>query len=98
MSCETRPKRLTGRAICSLSCGTGMSSAARGIRRRGRHIIPGGAIGSIVDERNDYGEVRANAFGLINGRLFVCTYTMRGAVYRLICVRKASKKERATWL
>jgi putative transcriptional regulator len=34
--------------------------------------------GQIGDERRDYGEDRFNAFGLVNGRLFVCTYTMRG--------------------
>ena len=34
-------------------------------------------VGQIDDDRRDYGEARFNAFGLVNGRLFVCTYTMR---------------------
>jgi hypothetical protein len=55
-------------------------------------------VGEIPDERFDYGEIRINAFGLIEGRLFVCTYTMRDGIYRLISVRKASRKERRTWL
>jgi len=54
-------------------------------------------IGQIGDDRRDYGEVRFNAFGLVNGRLFVCTYTMRGQTYRLISVRKASKQEQCIW-
>ena len=54
-------------------------------------------IGQIDDGRRDYGEARFNAFGLVNGRLFVCTYTMRGPTYRLISVRKASKQEQRRW-
>ena len=54
-------------------------------------------VGQIGDDRWDYGEPRFNAFGLVNGRLFVCTYTMRGQTYRLMSVRKASKQEQRTW-
>jgi hypothetical protein len=54
-------------------------------------------IGQIDDDRRDYGEARFNAFGLVNGRLFVCSYTMRGPTYRLISVRKASKQEQRRW-
>jgi uncharacterized DUF497 family protein len=53
--------------------------------------------GQIRDERRDYAEERFNAFGLVNRRLFVCTYTMRGQIYRLISVRKASQQEQRTW-
>jgi len=54
-------------------------------------------VGRIEDDRHDYGEARFNAFGLVNQRLFVCTYTMRGDTYRLISVRKASKQEQRIW-
>lgn len=54
-------------------------------------------VGQIIDDRRDYGEARFNAFGLVNGRLFVCTYTMRDQIYRLISVRKASKQEQRIW-
>ena len=54
-------------------------------------------VGQIDDDRQDYGEARFNAFGLVNGRLFVCTYTMRSQTYRLISVRKASKQEQRIW-
>lgn len=55
-------------------------------------------MGEVMDGRQDYGEPRFNAFGLIAGRLFACTYTMRGEVYRIISVRKASRQEQRTWL
>ena len=45
------------------------------------------------DRLRDYGEVRLNAFGLVNDRLLVCTYTMRGEVFRIVSVRKASRQE-----
>ena len=54
-------------------------------------------IGQIDDDRRDYGEARCNAFGLVNGRLYVWTFTMRGSTYRLISVRKASKQEQRRW-
>jgi uncharacterized protein len=28
-----------------------------------------------IDDREDYGEVRFNAYGLLNGRLYALTYT-----------------------
>ncbi len=55
-------------------------------------------IGELVDDRRDYGEIRINAFGLIGGRLFECTYTMRDGTHRIISVRKASRQEQRTWL
>jgi uncharacterized protein len=61
-------------------------------------IVLENSIGEVVDDRRDYGEARINAFGLVEGRLFVCTYTMRGKVNRLISVRKASRQEQRTWL
>jgi uncharacterized DUF497 family protein len=53
--------------------------------------------GVLADKRRDYGEPRYNAFGLVNGRLFVCTYTLRRGIYRIISVRKASRQEQRTW-
>jgi uncharacterized DUF497 family protein len=61
-------------------------------------IVLENRIGEIVDDRRDYGEVRINAFGLIKGRLFVCTYTMRRETHRLVSVRKTSRQEQRTWL
>lgn len=80
--------------------------AAKDAANRDKHGVPlaFGAIvlehrlGQVTDTRRDYGEMRLNAFGLVAGRLFVCTYTMRGAVYRVISVRKASRQEQHRWL
>jgi uncharacterized protein len=55
-------------------------------------------VGEIVDDRRAYGEIRINAFGLVENRLFVCTHTMRGETHRLISVRKANRQEQTTWL
>ena len=51
--------------------------------KHGVSLILGAAIlrdkvGETVDRRRDCGKVRTNAFGLVAGRLFVCTYTVRG--------------------
>jgi uncharacterized DUF497 family protein len=61
-------------------------------------VILENAVGELVDDRQNYGETRVNVFGLIAGRLFVCTTTMRGETYRIISVRKASRQEQRIWL
>jgi uncharacterized DUF497 family protein len=53
------------------------------------------ALAVVQDARRAYGEDRFNAFGLVEGRLFVCTYTLRDATHRIISVRKAHMKEQA---
>ncbi len=57
-----------------------------------------GRVGEAEDTRRDYGEVRVNAFGFVEGRLFACTYTRRGDVYRIISVRRARAEEAWKWL
>jgi uncharacterized DUF497 family protein len=44
-----------------------------------------------VDDRRDYGETRINCTG--EGRVFVVTYTWRGATRRIISARKANARE-----
>jgi uncharacterized DUF497 family protein len=61
-------------------------------------VVLANRVGEAVDERFEYGEVRINAFGMVNDRLYVCTYTVRDRIYRLISVRKASRQERRIWL
>jgi hypothetical protein len=51
----------------------------------------------IRDTRRDYGEVRLQARGLIRGRLYVVVFTIRGADFRLISLRKANKREQVLW-
>jgi uncharacterized protein len=53
--------------------------------------------GSILergDNRRDYGEVRIEASGKVDGRLMVVIFTWRGAVRRIISARKANAREK----
>ena len=45
------------------------------------------------DHRQDYGEDRYRLLGMIDGRVFVVVYTMRGFAIRIISARKANRKE-----
>ena len=86
-----------------MDIGFDLEKDASNREKHGVPLAPGAVvlenrIGEIVDDRRAYGEVRINAFGLVASLLFVCTYTMRGATYRLIPVRKASRQEQRTWL
>jgi uncharacterized DUF497 family protein len=76
---------------------------AANIAKHGVSLAVGAAIlaspiGEILDDRRDYGERRMNAFGLVNGRLFACTYTIRNNARRIISVRRANGREQRLWL
>ncbi|HEY0282174.1 MAG TPA: BrnT family toxin [Rhizomicrobium sp.] len=45
------------------------------------------------DRRKDYGEVRFNTLGEIEGRVFFVTFTRREEAVRIISFRKANTKE-----
>jgi uncharacterized DUF497 family protein len=47
----------------------------------------------VEDDRYDYGEVRYQALGLIDGILHFLVYTPRGNVRRVISLRRANRKE-----
>ena len=47
----------------------------------------------LIDDRQDYGEVRYRAMGLFKGRLHFVAFTLRGDKIRLISFRKANEKE-----
>ena len=46
-----------------------------------------------IDDRQDYGETRMIALGMIMGRLCVCAYTLRNKRRRIISLRKANSRE-----
>lgn len=48
-----------------------------------------------IDDRIDYGEVRYNSFGLLDGRLVAITWTPRNDARRIISMRKANDREQA---
>ncbi len=47
----------------------------------------------LPDDRYAYGEARFRAYGLIEGRLHMLAFTMRGSVLRAISLRKANSRE-----
>lgn len=47
----------------------------------------------MVDDRNDYGEVREIGFAVIAHRLYVVVFVQRGDTMRIISLRKANKRE-----
>ncbi len=63
-------------------------------RGLGFDIIAGRVI-EFEDTRFEYGESRIVCFGRIDGRLYVCVYTVREEGPRIISVRKANQRERA---
>jgi len=47
----------------------------------------------LVDDRQDYGEERYNIIGMVEGRMLLVVYTMRGEVIRIISARGATPHE-----
>jgi len=65
----------------------------RGISLARAETLLQGFVVDRVDDRRDYGETRVIAIGEIDGREFVCVYTLRGETYRVISLRPAKRKE-----
>jgi uncharacterized DUF497 family protein len=74
------------------------AKSGRNLRERGltferaRELLEGDPI-VIEDARRDYHERRLIAYGNIAGRLHVCVFTMRGTAFRIISLRRASRRE-----
>lgn len=47
----------------------------------------------LTDTRNDYGEIRRQAYLYRVDRLYVCIYTERDGARRIISLRKANRRE-----
>jgi uncharacterized DUF497 family protein len=66
-------------------------------RKHGLPLILGrAAIESMISEKIDLDsgdEERWVAYGFASGRLMVCVYTVRESSYRLISVRRATRRE-----
>ena len=56
-----------------------------------------GATLTIADNRKDYGEQRFITIGRLDGRMVVSVWTPRGAVRRIISLRKANDREQALY-
>ncbi len=51
-----------------------------------------------TDDRKDYGEDRFQARGLIDDRLHILVFTLRGEAMRIISLRKANLRERRAYV
>jgi uncharacterized DUF497 family protein len=60
--------------------------------RRAQELLEGDPV-VVEDSRRDYRERRLIAYGNIGGRLHVCVFTMRGTAFRIISLRRASRRE-----
>jgi len=74
----------------------------RNLRTRGigfdeASLIFEGEVIEWPDTRTDYGKIRMNAIGEVNGKVLRVAYTMRGDVVRIITVWKANRKDRHRW-
>ncbi|HEX9698806.1 MAG TPA: BrnT family toxin [Acidobacteriota bacterium] len=47
----------------------------------------------VLDVRFEYAEDRLVSYGLFEGRVWVCVFTLRGEVHRILSVRKANDRE-----
>jgi uncharacterized DUF497 family protein len=59
----------------------------------GRLVIEN-EVACLQDEQTDYGEERWKSYGFVADRLFVCIYTIRLDICRVISVRPATRAER----
>lgn len=67
--------------------------AKHGISLAAAELMFLGPVHEFVDDREEYGEERIVAQGFIAGRLFVCVYTWRGDLRRILSLRKATGRE-----
>ena len=67
--------------------------AERGLDFEDALIIFEGTTVEFEDTRKDYGERRIICYGLLEGRLVVVGYTLRGAVRHVFSMRKANDRE-----
>jgi uncharacterized protein len=72
------------------------------LEERGLDFANAGAIfngreWTLVDDREDYGELRFNTFGHLDGRLVALVWTVRDGTRRIISMRKANEREQARY-
>lgn len=54
----------------------------------------GGPEYTVVDDRGDYGEERFQTYGLLNDRLVMIVWTLRGETRHIISMRKCNDREK----
>jgi uncharacterized protein len=68
---------------------------ARGLDMADAGQVFEGSTLTVEDDRQDYGETRNITVGHLDGRMVVLVWTPRGAIRRVISMRKANAKEQA---
>ncbi len=74
------------------------NQARRGLPLAFGAVVIEAQIGTVVDDRHEYGEVGLKSFAMIDGLWFVCTHTVLGRVCRIISVHRVREKEAKRWL
>ena len=69
--------------------------AARGLDFADALQVFAGVQVMLVDDRQDYGEVRYQTFGLLTGRLVQLVWTWRDDARHIISMRKCNEREQA---
>ena len=67
----------------------------RGLDFEDAKLVFEGVTVEVEDTRKDYGEVRMICFGLLEGRMVVVGYTLRGSDRHIFSMRKANDREQA---
>lgn len=67
----------------------------RGLDFEDATLVFDGLTAEVEDQRREYGETRIICFGVLEGRLVVIGYTLRGAVRHIFSMRKANDREQA---
>ena len=67
--------------------------ADRGVDFADAAFVFGGPTLEFEDDRRDYGERRMICVGFLRGRMTVLVYPQRGAVRRIVSMRKANDRE-----
>lgn len=70
------------------------NEAERGLPFRLAILLFRGLVLRRVDDRQNYGEVRIKAIGVVGDCILHCVYTDRGGVRRVISLRHANRRER----
>ena len=71
---------------------------ARALAERGldfedvKYVFQGTTL-EVEDLRRDYGEIRVICYGVLDGRMVVVGYTLRGADRHVFSMRKANERE-----
>lgn len=69
--------------------------AERGLDFADAAYVFSGVTLEVEDDRHDYGETRVICYGLLEGRMVVVGYTLRGADRHVFSMRKANEREKA---